>query len=382
MFSLNRAIAPARLRHPRGTERRRGSRAGVTLPIIVLLLATLIGMAAFAIDISRMYVIRAQLQTAADAGALAGAERLLDQSPGSAADSAFAYASRNLVDRTAPEVPSIVPGHWAFPGFTPTGGFSDPSTNAVQVTTGHTGNYIFAPIYRIFNRTLGATAIAALGSTSRADCIRPLAIPYEDLLAVLYPPHGTKPVSYDLTTDDVKRLATLTVANEILLKVGDAALTPVGGNFYAVREPPIRYSDGSSDDPWTGGNDYRHALSASCADMPARVGVGDWLQAEQGNMQGPTRQGIADLCKISGNPASFRCDTPRTIRIAIWDIADKSIAAPNAFHVKYLGDFVLTGFSAGAGGTLDGVTGYFSTMVAGGGFDSHPGPLRNIALVR
>ena len=50
----------------------RRTRAGATLVLIALLLAFLIGMVAFTVEVGRMYLVRAQMQTAVDAGALAG----------------------------------------------------------------------------------------------------------------------------------------------------------------------------------------------------------------------------------------------------------------------------------------------------------------------
>jgi hypothetical protein len=51
---------------------------GVALVYLAIALVVLMGMAAVAIDLGYMYASKAQLQTAADAGALAGADRLLD----------------------------------------------------------------------------------------------------------------------------------------------------------------------------------------------------------------------------------------------------------------------------------------------------------------
>lgn len=49
---------------------------GVVLPLIAILLVVFVGIAALAIDIGHLYVVRNELQNAADAGALAGAKVL------------------------------------------------------------------------------------------------------------------------------------------------------------------------------------------------------------------------------------------------------------------------------------------------------------------
>jgi hypothetical protein len=142
------------------------------------------------------------------------------------------------------------------------------------------------------------------------------------------------------------------------------------------------YANGTTGNPWTGANDYRSAVGASCAELTATIGVGDWLQAEQGNMQGPTRDGVAALCGISGNPQSFTCNPTVPIKIVVWDLDDRSVAAPNAFRVKYIGVFHLTGFSKGTGSSPDGVTGYFQTLASTGSFNPAPGPVKKTALVQ
>lgn len=55
---------------------RRSDRRGATLVLIVLLLVVIVGTAAFALEIGRMYLVRSQLQGAVDAGALAASLRL------------------------------------------------------------------------------------------------------------------------------------------------------------------------------------------------------------------------------------------------------------------------------------------------------------------
>ncbi|MEZ6078353.1 MAG: Tad domain-containing protein [Pirellulaceae bacterium] len=54
----------------------RDQRCGATLVLVVLLLVVILGVAAFAVDFGRMQLVRSQLQTAVDAGALAGSLQL------------------------------------------------------------------------------------------------------------------------------------------------------------------------------------------------------------------------------------------------------------------------------------------------------------------
>jgi hypothetical protein len=279
----------------------------------------------------------------------------------------------------------VIPGEWnpIAQTFTPAPGqnWFAPNVNAVQATARHQAAFTFGRLFGHLTRSRSATSIANVGSVGATYCVRPFAIPYERMLQVLHP-INTPPVTYNLTPSDVVALRTATMANQILLKVGDASLSPAPGAFYAVREPPVLYANGTAGNPWSGAGNYRDAIGASCSGLPQNIGPGDWLAAEQGNMQGPTRDGIATLCQIPGNPQSFTCGTPAPIKIVLWDISDKSVASPNAFRVKYVGAFFVTGFTRGTGGVADGVTGYFHSLASPGTFNPLPGPLDMVALVR
>src|SRR5205823_705493 len=56
----------------------RGGRPGAIVPLAALLITVLVGMLAFSIDIGYTVAVRAELQNAADAAALAAAQRLQD----------------------------------------------------------------------------------------------------------------------------------------------------------------------------------------------------------------------------------------------------------------------------------------------------------------
>ena len=68
--------AQGRNAQPPKTQRKGGQRKGAALVIIAFTMITLIGMVAFAYDVGHMFLVRAQLQTAVDAGALAASLKL------------------------------------------------------------------------------------------------------------------------------------------------------------------------------------------------------------------------------------------------------------------------------------------------------------------
>lgn len=102
--------------------------SGAVLVIVALLLVVLVAIAAFAIDIGHLMVVRNQLQNAADAGALAGARVLYTTVSGTHfvinTEPTGTYLPANTVamnatianwsDRAPVEVLSVQKGHWCF----------------------------------------------------------------------------------------------------------------------------------------------------------------------------------------------------------------------------------------------------------------------------
>ncbi len=84
------------------THRASRGEAGQTLVLFVFALAALLGFTALAIDVGLILHERRQLQNAADAAALAGAQELFD-SPAAAVAKAQEYAVANGIDLTDPD---------------------------------------------------------------------------------------------------------------------------------------------------------------------------------------------------------------------------------------------------------------------------------------
>lgn len=95
----------------------RAKRRGATILLLVVVLTVLIGMVAFAVDLGRMYLVRSQLQTAVDAGALGATLQLKrdDQDIDAAMERAHEFIEYNRVGWfvTVPEdAIEVVPGKW------------------------------------------------------------------------------------------------------------------------------------------------------------------------------------------------------------------------------------------------------------------------------
>jgi Flp pilus assembly protein TadG len=355
------------------------NRKGFTLILSVLLMTVFIGAAAFAIDIGHMYLLRSDVHASSDAAALAGISKYAVSADTVAARTeAQGFAARFRADTVALSLAGVdfVFGKWSPPSGS-LASFTAGATpiNAVKTTVRYTGGYFAFGKYLGFStHQVTATSIAVHGSVGSTECMRPLGIPYQSLLDVLYPPANTKPVTYDLTAADIVNLNQL--ATPTVLKLGSPGGTNPG-QFYAVDLPVGEYADGTAPptNPITGANQYRTLLGSSCSVNAAQggtVSVGDWLNPESGNVVGPTGQGVDDFCAL------FTC--PSKAIVALWSTLGNAPGGHcNAcYHIKYLGVFNIIGFDKPS----QQVTGNFTGLLnAAGGFSGTPGPIQKNALV-
>lgn len=361
------------------------SRRGVTLVLVALLITVLTGLTAFAVDFSRIYSARAQLKVAADAAALSAVTDLGRGEPDEAVADARALLLRrtNLVelhtltdaDMSAAD---IEPGRWDFQTrtFTP-GAWS--AANAVRATARYTANWTLARIFGVTQKGLSTASVAALGSPVRSHCFKPWAIPYTNVLATLGRP--ATDTGYRLSSDDIATLRDNQVPMVFKITTGTVdggsglvGPTIINGSFYAVRFPPVQFADGTPGNPTSGGNEYRQAIADLGCTNTGAAAVGDWLDIEQGNMIGPTQQGVGDLC--GGTGKTFPCSAQ--IVVPIWN--SRSTASGSTWiQVLYIGAFKLTGFDDGV------VSGHLVALATPGsavGFTPFPGPVTTPALVQ
>ena len=372
--------------------RNKKNRRGSTMILVGLALVALVGIAAFAVDFGRMYLFRAQVHVSADAAALAGAERLMRAHYGDAADTAVAYGRLNRVENVIPTITTadIVPGRWQGGAFT--AGTWSAASNAVRATSRYTADYRFGRLFGFTTRVRSATSIAAVGYASGTECVRPMVVPYQSLLDVLFPPAGTQTILThpSLDTTDVRRLAELTLANEITL--AGKGNGPLGaGTFGGVRLPPVQYADGTTGTPWNNASgNWENGLGAGCSELAATIasyggrttiGIGDWLAEDNGVTTSSQSSGIETLCDSfgdgtdpanPGNNKTFSCNTPVPVKIAI-----SSTLTGSSFLVKYIGVFAVTGYTKNTG-----IRGYFSSLSSTGTFSLTPSPIKKIALVQ
>lgn len=157
-------------------------RQGVTVVIACVLIVVLIGFTALAIDAGHLFVVRGEMQNAADAGALAGARLLfnIDENNQATVNTganqiAHDVAEKNLSDKTPVEVDlgtgdgndkDVIRGHWDSVTNTFTESTDENSTdpsyiNAIKVTTHRSAAFsFFARIFGFENFPVRASAIA------------------------------------------------------------------------------------------------------------------------------------------------------------------------------------------------------------------------------
>jgi Flp pilus assembly protein TadG len=191
-------------------RKRLGRRDGAILVLMAFLVTVLLGVAALAVDIGYLYVIRNELQNAADAGALAGAAALYVED-GTAVDPnanqvAFDTATANFSQKEPVEVQwtggnsgDVERGHWTIATRTFTANASLAATqlwgvseeeldadlnfiNAVRVRVRreeHPATAFFSAIFGYESFSLAAEAVAYIGFSGpldAADLDQPVAI--------------------------------------------------------------------------------------------------------------------------------------------------------------------------------------------------------------
>ena len=271
-----------------------------------------------AIDVGMLVVARAQAQTAADSGALAGATALVFNSftdrsaSGPAVVGAINTATSNKVVGRSPSVTSA---DVVFP-FNPATGQSD----LVQVTVHRTaarGNPVstlIATFFGVNDADIFATATATAAPANAQTCVLPFTIPDKwiekqcgmssctwtptDTFNV-YADHGNQQnVGEPLSNPDIyippgSRDATG------YNPVTDRGVQLVLKNNTQNRIAPGMYN--AWDLPGSvGGDDYRNNI-AQC--NPNLIAIGDVMTPENGNMTGPTQQGTEDL--VAADPNAY-----------------------------------------------------------------------------
>jgi hypothetical protein len=277
-----------------------------------------------ALDVGMFMVARTQAQSAADAGALAGAMALYydnwdDRSAaGPAVQNAItaATAEANSVMR---QPASVVPADVTFPAV-------DRVRVRVQRTVAR-GNPLLpfiAPIFGIDEVDLGAEATAQAAPANAMTCLKPFTIP--DKWEERHPPAD----EFNIVDSKNKPL----VNPDVYVASGEGS---TGWDSYRDRGVQVIIKAGQGSQiapsyyyPYAMGEDtgaawYRENIAGCNNDI---MEPGDLLRAEPGNMSGPTKQGIDDLIALDPHArwddvnkrvVSTMHPSPRVVTIPVFD---------------------------------------------------------------
>lgn len=358
-----------------------GDERGAILVHAALAILTLLALCAFTIDMGAFWVGRRQAQNSADAAALAGALSLAFDDPDDiprAQATAAAAATANVVMGAAP---SIVAATDVLLVACPPGmpGPPDTCVRANVYRSASRSNALptfFAQIVGVNSQNVRATATAAVTTGNATDCLKPWAVAdkwnehweagapnagpwtptsvFDKYMkgqgntmvpdpAVTTPDAYVAPTATDpgsgFTPFDALGNPTPMYGLQLTLKIGEAEDRISSGWFQALALPN---ADGS---PSSGGNDYRNNI-ANC--NPNVISIGDTIPTEQGNMIGPTQQGVGDLVakdpganwnastkSIQGSCAPGTCggqyyaQSPRIVPVVLFDIDSFFAGSPN-----------------------------------------------------
>ncbi|HEY3158692.1 MAG TPA: pilus assembly protein TadG-related protein [Vicinamibacterales bacterium] len=320
---------------------------GMSFVFIGLGFMAFVAASTLAIDVGMFMTARSQAQTAADAGALAGATALAfndfdDRSTGGpAVQSAVNTALANSVIGASP---SATPADVTFPAG-PTG------NNRVRINVFRTGERsnavptLIGPLFGVPTVNIDATATAEASPANAMTCVKPFAIP-DKWIENKNPPWTT-----GSTFDRYDNKGNVLPNADVYIPAGQAGYSGYNptrdkGTLLTLRagtgnniEPSMYYSWAMPTN--TGADDYDLNISGCNTTV---VHWGDSMTQEPGDMTGPTNQGIDDL--IAKDPNAY------------WDTAKNEVhtsmnPSPRVFPIPlYDPDYYQSGKVNGRNATL------------------------------
>jgi Putative Flp pilus-assembly TadE/G-like len=326
-----------------------GDERGAVLVHVAIALLALLAFSALAVDYGALWVSRRQAQNAADSAALAGALSLAFDDPDDLPRAQAVAAAAGTANQVLSAAPSIVPATDVQLVPCPPGMPAPPDTCIranVYRSAGRNRNTaefsnalptFFAQIFNINSQDVRATATAAVIKGNASDCLKPWAVAdkweehWENGAASTAPWDASKAFDkYDkfgnldpTVTDPDVYVPPTPISNgtgfmpfnadgtptndyglQLTLKIGDSKDRLSSGWFQALDLPD------ANGNPTSGGNDYRNNI-AGCTGITFAIGDTVNVDSEQGNMVGPTKQGVDDL--VAMDPG------------ATWNVSTKSI---------------------------------------------------------
>ena len=298
-----------------GPSHRRDSQRGSALLLVTGSIAVLMAFAIIAIDMPILLTTKGQLQSAADAAALAGASGLLQGSQQLAIERAIEFAGYNDALQDLRQSVVITAEDISFP-----------QADIIRVQTHRTeetGDALRTYFRRLVDPFNGNTAdVTAVAEAQAFDvcgtkCLKPWAVPdrWDDANA-----NGAYDAGENYEAGVTSYLAPRDVGATITLKIGNPQDAIAPGQFFPTCYPPLDFPGGA---PETGADVYREWI-AGCE--PYTISPGDRLLMQPGNMVGPTRQGMEDL--VSQDPGARWDAGTRTVQGSAWGMSPRIALVP------------------------------------------------------
>ncbi len=276
------------------------SRRGATMVLVAVLIVVMGGMAAFAVDLARIYNGVNEMQTGADAAALAGALRL-QRVPGfSPVTQTQAFASGNTAFGTPLSIASgdVEPGLWDPTNSSFTTPVAWTVANAVRVTARRTPALAFGGVMARSNVTATRSAVAWIANQSAKDCVMPWGFPIAYVNSLLSP----NTITSQLGVDSLRARSSTTNGQYGLTVIAAPPAPGIRGNPPTTTFIPFTNANNHSNGAYQVG-----LTGAYCNDGVADYVVGTSENTQPGNGYGdiPAKTGnnIDNFCR-PGNPAT------------------------------------------------------------------------------
>lgn len=328
---------------------------GMTLVMVATGMVAFLSATMLAVDVGMMMVARTEAQSAADAGALAGAVALGfddydDRSEtGPAVQNAIAAGSaveNGVINAQASVLPEDV---------------SFPAINQVRVRVqrssvrGNPLTTFFAPIFGVDTVNIGAEATAEVSPANAMTCVKPFTIP--DKWIERQTPPWDPTDTFNLYDNKGKPLAD----PDVYIPLGQPGYTGYNANTDRGALVTLKAGQGSQITPSfyfpysiggvSGANEYEWNI-ANC--NTTVMDFDDLMMAEPGNMSGPTRSGIEALIAkdslarwdtYDNKVVSSMHPSPRVVAIPLFDPVYYETGKQNGRNadlkvVNYLGFFI------------------------------------------
>ncbi|MGH7572478.1 MAG: pilus assembly protein TadG-related protein [Gemmatimonadota bacterium] len=322
---------------------RESEERGATIVLVALALTALMSVVALAIDVGMMLNSKSEAQRAADAGAMAGAGMLLSMwgaddavsGPAAEAEAIKFGEMNNVFDQMADVRPEDVDVDLV----------DDEVTVRVTRETSR-GNAVltwFARVFGVNEVDIGADATAKVDLASSATCVKPWTIPdaWDDANGdEIYDPGeyyqaeetgwGTDfrdvgGTGYGQMPDDLFQDYTGDRGRQIMVKAGNPNQSTESGWFYPWDIP-------MPDGPDAGGDRYRDNI-INCNPTLIQIGeqFGQEYMVENGNMVGPTKQGVDSLIALDPNAEwdyECECVTGVMATYGTWTASPRVVVVP------------------------------------------------------